>query len=194
MTQPQDDRQLIERLSSAPAGSEGHLERVAEKTHQGGDCPEGSRNLLHQRGRLRQRRAAALHRIEALALEVFDERMFRVEAARWARQPLALYASEFVCERLAADCLAPGCGFFCNGGAHLAQRPGFRVPQTAAEKHLARREVHVEARCVHVLAQRMAEMTGGMLLVRTLVMGKTHVAVNAEHRAAVRPRIGGELF
>jgi hypothetical protein len=76
----------------------------------------------------------------------------------------------------------------------LRQRPGFRVPQTAAEKHLARREVHVEARCVHVLAQRMAEVTGGMLLVRTLVMGKTHVAVNAEHRAAVRPRIGGELF
>src|SRR5215469_9344077 len=40
----------------------------------------------------------------------------------------------------------------------------------------------------------MAEMAGGMLLVRPLVLRETHVAIDAEHRAAVRPGVGGEAL
>src|SRR5579862_360349 len=40
----------------------------------------------------------------------------------------------------------------------------------------------------------MAEVAGGMLLVRTLVLRKAHVSIDAEHRAAVRPRVGGEAL
>src|SRR5471032_632811 len=47
---------------------------------------------------------------------------------------------------------------------------------------------------MHILAGGMAKMAGGMLLVRTFVLGETHVAIDAEHRAAVRPWIGGEVL
>src|SRR5437868_5006698 len=75
--------------------------------------------------------------------------------------------------------------------ACVRQRPGFPSPQTAGAD-LARREVHVEARPLHVLSQRMAEAAGRMLPVRTFVVREAHIAVDAEHRAGIRPRIGGD--
>ena len=47
---------------------------------------------------------------------------------------------------------------------------------------------------MHVLAELVAEMAGGMLLVRTLVFREAHVAIDAEHRAAIGPRIGDEML
>src|SRR5262249_32637814 len=62
-----------------------------------------------------------------------------------------------------------------------------------AEKHFAWRKMHVEAGRVHVASQPMPELACGMLLIRTFVLGKPHVAMDAEHRAAMRPRIGNEF-
>src|ERR1700687_5690674 len=52
----------------------------------------------------------------------------------------------------------------------------------------------VESRCMHVARETVAELAGGMFLVRTFVAGKAHVAVNAKHGAAIGARIGNELF
>src|SRR5205823_6936384 len=64
--------------------------------------------------------------------------------------------------------------------------------QAATEEHFTRREMNVKARRMHVFAERVPEVAGGMFLVRTFVFREAHVAIDAKHRAAVRPRIGGE--
>src|SRR5580698_211812 len=53
--------------------------------------------------------------------------------------------------------------------------------------------MHIEARRMHVATARMAEIAARVLLVRALVLGEAHVAVDAEDRAAIRPGIADEV-
>src|SRR6266567_3588931 len=52
----------------------------------------------------------------------------------------------------------------------------------------------VESWRMHVAREAVAELAGGMFLVRTFVAAEAYVAVNAEHGAAIGPRIGNELL
>ncbi len=77
--------------------------------------------------------------------------------------------------------------------ADLLQRGAVGMPDAGADEDLAGLEVEVEARGVGVLARLVAELDAGVGLVGALVLGEAHVAVDAEERAADRPRIGVEV-
>ena len=97
-------------------------------------------------------------------------------------------------EALVVNDLLPGGGLRGDRGADLQKRVGIGHPETSADEHLLGREMHIEARRVDVAAEAVAELAGAMLLVRTFVLREAHVAVDAEHRAAIGPRIGDELL
>src|SRR5262249_38240596 len=79
-------------------------------------------------------------------------------------------------------------------GAHFEERIGLGHPQSAAEKDLSRSKVNVQARSMGVPSQAVAEVAGGMFLIRTSVARETAVAIDAEHRAPIGPGIGDELL
>ena len=53
--------------------------------------------------------------------------------------------------------------------------------------------MHIETHRMRVLAQFMAKLAGRVQFVGALVFRKTHIAVNAKHRAAMRTRIGNKM-
>src|SRR5438067_1413349 len=54
--------------------------------------------------------------------------------------------------------------------------------------------MNVEPRRMRIASETVAELARGMFLIRTFIAAEPHVAVNAEHGTAVRPRIGNELL
>ena len=67
------------------------------------------------------------------------------------------------------------------------------VPDPAAGEHVARRQVQVEAGRVGLLGPLVAEVDARLRLVRRLVLGEARVAVDAEQRAALAPRVGHQV-
>src|SRR5215469_2128669 len=120
--------------------------------------------------------------------------MIGVETARRARESFAFDAVETGREALIGQDFLPDLRFAGDLVAYLAERLGRRHPQAPTEEDFVRRKMHVEARRMRVPAERVAKMTGRVFLVGPLVLGESHVAVDAEHRAAVGPRIGDELL
>ena len=73
---------------------------------------------------------------------------------------------------------------------NLVKRVIVRFPDATTKKYLGRGQVDIEARCMSILACGMAELTADVLLVWSLVPGKTCIPVNPEHRAAIAAGIG----
>ena len=88
----------------------------------------------------------------------------------------------------------PPLGIRCDAVADPAQCRGVGPPQPDSGKHLVGRQVEVEAGSVGRLAHLVAELSGGLRLVWALVLGEPHVAVDAEHGAAVGARVGHEVL
>src|ERR1700722_3335223 len=175
-------------------GSIGHIDCATEELHQRAQCRKRDGHFVDKLGRRGKLRALLAHRVEAFPLDVFDEGVFRSEPAWRTDERLAAHSAEIFCERLIREQLLPPRGFRRDTIADLCQSIGWRHPQSAAKEYLAWREMHVETGRMRVLAECVAEMAGGMLLVRTFVLREAHVAIDAEHGAAVRPRIGGKMF
>src|SRR5262245_6209482 len=114
--------------------------------------------------------------------------MAGIEAAWGALQLLALDRTECLLKALVAHDLLPGRRFGGNRAADLQEGVGIGHPEARADEHLLRRKMDVETRGVHVAPQTVAELARAMLLVRTFVLREAHVAVDAEHRAAMGPR------
>src|SRR5207249_9278791 len=103
-------------------------------------------------------------------------------------------AAEMRQETLACDRFFPALRLDGYGAADARQGLGLRHPQTAADENVSGRQMNVESRCVHVACEAVAELARGMFLIRTFIAREPHVAVNAEHGTAIRPRIGNELL
>src|SRR5262249_30899414 len=127
-------------------------------------------------------------------LDVLDQRMFRIETARWTRKRLALDAVEHPDESLVVLDRFPSRRFLGDRFTNVRKRVRWRHPHAAAEEDFVWSKMHVEAWRVHVLAGGVAKVARGVLLVRTLVLRKADVPVDTKHRAAVRTRIGDEAF
>src|SRR5437899_11373453 len=94
---------------------------------------------------------------------------------------------------------AAGDGLPFLGAAHdsfpdLRESRSIRMPEPSSAHAAAGLEMEVEPRSVDVLARGLVrKVRGGGGLVRAFVPRQARVPVNAEHRAADRPRIGGEI-
>jgi hypothetical protein len=80
-----------------------------------------------------------------------------------------------------------------DGVAHGGGGGRVGMPQAAAAEDLVGLKVEVETGGVHVFAGGVAEVQAGVGLVGRLVFCEARVAVDAEDRAAVGPRIGDEV-
>src|SRR5215204_5300735 len=122
---------------------------------------------------------------EALALDVLDHRVIRVEPAWRALQRLLRGVER-----------APG---FLPRGRLVRDPPpdrqedlGLRHPHPAGDEAPARLEVQVVAGTVDTLAPEL-EVRAPMRLVRALVPGEADVTVDPEQRTTRRSRIGDEV-
>lgn len=184
------DRRGPRRLRLGGAGrererhAEGEPHGLGEKGHERRHLATRGVDVVEERRRagvlLAQRDAGD----EVRAPEVADERMLLVVAAR---RTLELRAAELE----AGDRLPPARGRRHDAVADPRERVGLGPPHAARHEHAPRLEVEVETGAVDVLARVLvAEMAGGVRLVRALVLGEARVAVDAEQRPADRPRIG----
>ena len=123
-----------------------------------------------------------------LALEVVDVLVVRVEAlGRTLERPAAyrVIAQEVGVLRGAF----PLAGVRRDGVAYLGEGRRVGTPDANSGVDLAGREVQVESGRVGGLSRLVAEVHRRLRLVRTLVLREPHVAVDAEHRASVGPRV-----
>ena len=90
-----------------------------------------------------------------------------------------------------ADAL-PLAGVGGDGVSYLGERRGVGVPDADARVDLAGGEVQVESGRVGRPPGLVAELYRRLRLVGTLVLREAHVPVDAEHGAAVGPRVGDE--
>src|SRR5690625_498044 len=106
---------------------------------------------------------------EALALEVVDQFVFGVEAARLAFQAFAPEL-EMLAESTSARGFLPGAGVVDHEVADVAQRVRLGVPQAAAGETVARGDVHVERGRGDLAAPLVEHARAGERLVRQLVV------------------------
>jgi len=67
------------------------------------------------------------------------------------------------------------------------------MPHTDACENLARLQVEVEARSVHLLSHAVPEVHRSLGFIRALVLGESHVPVDTEDRATHGPGVGHEV-
>src|SRR5215207_5006690 len=122
---------------------------------------------------------------EALALDVLDHRVIRVEPAWRALQRLLR-----VVER--APGLLPRGRLVRDPLPDRLEDLGLRHPHATGDEAPARLKVQVVAGPVDAVAPEL-EVRAGMRLVRALVLGEADVTVDPEQRTTRRSRIGDEV-
>ena len=131
-------------------------------------------------------------RDEILALQVLNQRVRGVVAARRALERLARQA-EGAAEGVGGGNPRPLLRPLCDRVADAAEGGAVRVPDAAAGEAHAGLQVEVEAGRVRVLTRLVAEVGADVGLVGRLVLGEARVPVDAEERAAVGPGVGAEV-
>jgi len=123
---------------------------------------------------------------EIAKLQVIRKFVSGREAARWATE----FAGIVPVEKFAH------CPPFVGAGkdriSDLEQGRGLRMPQARRGETSTGLKVEIKAGRVNVLAS-MGKPHGDMCFIRTFVMGKSRVAIDAKHGAARWPGIGNQM-
>src|SRR4051794_4196458 len=109
--------------------------------------------------------------------------MVAVEARRRALERFSAEPEALRERRRLAD-LAPAPRLGGDAGADGVQDVAVGVPEAARHEDAVRFQIEIEAGSVDVARLRVAELDADVRLVRRLVLGEPHVAVDAEQRAA----------
>src|SRR5262245_73887 len=171
--------------------SEGRSERQAH----------GPREELHQRRRAAAGADEARRKVDsaglrlgeadagrkAQALEVSDERVVGIEAARRAPQRVLVVRESDAARALPFRWLRD------NPRADGVEGVGAGMPHPCPHEHLAGRQVQIVARRIRVLLRLEGEEESRVGLVRRLVAAEPGVPVDTQQRAACGVRVGGGM-
>src|SRR5215831_4423244 len=128
-----------------------------------------------------------------LALQVCQQRVLRVVPVRVALERVTAQAASGA-EGLGGDDALPALRMRHDGIANLRERVLVRMPHTAGDKHRPRLEVQVKARGMGIAASFVAKMCSSVRLIRTLVLGEAHIAMDAKQRATIGASVGNEAW